>query len=121
MSFNLITAEADKSVGIIDVEPGLLWMQVPCAVDSGACAHVAPPDLFATLGPRSHGYKPRFDGADGLKIQHVGELNVNGVLGHTTKINTLFNAAKITRPLLSITQMTSSGHHICFAKMNASS
>ena len=116
MSFNLITKEADKNVGIMNVESGLVWMQVPCAVDSGACAHVAPPNLFAILGPKTNEDKPKFFGADGSEIKSYGELNVNGILGDNTKMNTLFNIAKITRPLLSVTQMTNNGHQVCFGK-----
>ena len=43
-SFNITTTEADQNVGILNIGSGLVWMQGPCAVDSGACAHVAPPD-----------------------------------------------------------------------------
>ena len=114
VSLNIITTEADQNVGIMNVESGLVWMQVPCAVDSGACAHVAPPNLFAILGPRANIEKPKFFGADGSPIENFGECPVKAVLDDNTQMNTIFNIAKITRPLLSVTQMTSNGHQVIF-------
>ena len=116
MALNIITTEADSNVGIMNIESGLVWMQVPCAVDSGACSHVTPPNLFAILGPKSTTEKPKFFGADGSPIENFGECPVEAVLDDNTKMNTLFNVAKITRPLLSVTQMTSNGHQVIFGK-----
>ena len=115
-SLNIITTEADLNVGIMNIESGLVWMQVPCAVDSGACSHVAPPNLFAILGPKTLIEKPKFFGADGSPIENFGECPVKAVLDDNTQMNTLFNIAKITRPLLSVTQMTNNGHQVVFGK-----
>ena len=94
----------------MNIESGLVWMQVPCAVDSGAFAHVAPPNLFARLAPKTLIKKPKFFGADGSATEHVGECPVKAVLDDNTRMNTLFNIAKTSRPLLSVTQMTNNGH-----------
>ena len=39
---------------------------------------------------------------------------MKAVLDDSTQMNTIFNIAKITRPLLSVTQMTSNGHQVIF-------
>ena len=119
-SLNILTTGADSDIGIMNVESTLVWMQVPCAVDSGACSHVAPPNLFALLGPKTNMEKPKFYGADGSPIENFGECPVNVVLDDNTKMNTLFNIAKITRPLLSVTQMTNNGHQVVFGKEESS-
>ena len=95
-------------------------MQVPCAVDSGACSHVAPPNVFALLGPKTNMEKPKFYGADGSPIDNFGECPGNAVLDGNTKMNTPFDSAKITRPFLSVTQMANNSHQVVFVKGESS-
>ena len=49
-SINLMTSIQDSSAEINNVGQKLVWVQVPCAVDSGACAHVTPANIFCMLG-----------------------------------------------------------------------
>lgn len=97
-SLNIITTEADQNIGIMNTESKLVRTQVPCAVDSGACAHVAPPKLFAILGPKARIEKPKFFCADGSAIENFGECRVKAVLEDNTQMNTILNIAIITRP-----------------------
>ena len=86
---------------------------MPCALDSGSCAHVTPPNLFGVLDPGAPTLKPYF-GADGSEIANYGNCTVNAVLDDSTQMTTIFNVAKVTRPLLSVTQMASIGHTVFF-------
>ena len=115
-SINILTTEADTNSGIMNIESGKVWIQVPCAVDSRACSHVSPPNLFSILGPKPLIEKPKFFGAEGSPTDNYGECPVDAVLEDNTKMHTLFNIAKITRPLLSVTQMTTNGHQVIFGK-----
>ena len=47
-TINIITA-AEDSEKVPNVDQGLVWVQVPCAVDSGACANVSPGGIFAVM------------------------------------------------------------------------
>ena len=43
---NLITAVDDQALMAVDGDD-MVWVQVPCAVDSGACANVSPAGIFS--------------------------------------------------------------------------
>ena len=45
---NSITASQPEGE-VLNVQQDMVWVQVPCAVDSGACANVAPKDTFAEM------------------------------------------------------------------------
>ena len=47
---NLMTSIQDSSAEINNIGQKCVCVQVPCAVDSGACAHVAPANIFCMLG-----------------------------------------------------------------------
>jgi len=114
-SINLMTSIQDSSAEINNVGQKLVWVQVPCAVDSGACAHVTPANIFCMLGS-VEGLKPKYYAADGSPIENMGSCVINAVLEDGTEFNTNFDVAKITRPLLSVHQMVQNGHRLEFGK-----
>ena len=76
---------------------------------------MTPPNLFSVLNPKAQTLKPYF-GADGSEIANYGDCTVSAVLDDATPMTTTFNVAKVTRPLLSVTQMTQNGHTVVFGK-----
>ena len=112
---NLLTAIPSNTTEVNAVNQKLVWAQIPCAVDSGACAHVTPANIFAILSGVS-GLQPIYYAADGSPIQNLGECAINAVLEDGTEFNTKFDVAKITRPLLSVHQIVENGHQLIFGK-----
>ena len=74
-------------------------------MDSGACARVSPRGIF---GKMPDGYVPKkgkYFGADGKSIDELGQMSANALLDEGTEMQTSFDIAKISRPLLSVNQM----------------
>ena len=113
-NLNLLTA-GEHLKSIMPVEKGMVWAQVPCAADSGACAHVAPPGIFGESS-KDKVHKAKYYGADGSPIDEFGSLSVNAVLGGRTAMATAFDIVNITRPLLSVNQMVANGDNWVFGK-----
>ena len=86
------------------------------AVDSGACAHVAPPGIFGEVPKVQKITKGKYFAADGSPIDEMGQQTINAVLDGGTELQADFDIAKITRPLLSVSQMTKNGHQVVFGK-----
>jgi hypothetical protein len=59
---NLITENPESS--ILNLNQKMVWVQVPCAVDSGACANVTPAGIFS-LEKSLLKLEPKFFGAYG--------------------------------------------------------
>ena len=112
---NLIT-DIGANSDVLNVDQELVWVQVPCAVDSGSCANVAPKDIFSIESPTTEKLLPKFFGADGSPIENLGSLVAEGFSddGHAMKID--FDIAKVTRPLLSVYKMSSNGHKVEFTE-----
>ena len=92
-----------------------IWARIPCAVDSGACAHVSPPDIFGASSKDSV-TKAKYFGADGSPIEEYGKLLMNAILEGGMAMTTAFDIVNITRPLLSVSQMVANGHNVVFGK-----
>ena len=75
---NLITANQPEGE-VLNVQQEMVWVQVPCAVDSGACANVAPEDIFAEMPKDAPTLDPKYFAADGSPIAHLGYLKAEGV------------------------------------------
>ena len=45
MSLNILTFADSNETSVLNVDDKKAWVQISCAVDSGACAHVVPPDV----------------------------------------------------------------------------
>ena len=116
MSLNILTFADQGNSSVLNVEDKMVWVQIPCAVDSGACAHVAPPNVFGLLCITEAQHKGKYFGADGSPIDEYGQLTVNAVLGEGSEMKTTFDIAKITRPLLSVNQISQNGHQVIFGK-----
>ena len=116
MSLNILTFADQGNSSVLNVEDKMVWVQIPCAVDSGACAHVAPPNVFGLLSITEAQHKGKYFGADGSPIDEYGQLTVNAVLGEGSEMKTTFDIAKITRPLLSVNQISQNGHQVIFGK-----
>ena len=112
---NLITDIGSDS-DVLNINEDMVWVQVPCAVDSGACANVAPGGVFKMYSPTETKLAPKFYGADGSPIDNLGSLVAEGFSddGHAMKID--FDIAKVTRPLLSVFKMTANGHKVEFTE-----
>ena len=80
----------------MNVEKGYVWAQVPCAVDSGACAHVSPPGIFGVTERKEANIKGKYFAADGSPIDEFGQLSVNAILEGRTKLATSFGIVNIT-------------------------
>ena len=89
----------------------MVWVQVPCAVDSGACANVTPAGIFS-LEKSLVKLEPKFFGADGSPLENLGEIVAQGTSEEGIEVNINFDIAKVTRPLLSVHKMTSNGHRV---------
>ena len=116
MSLNRLTFADQGNSSVMNVEDKMVWVQIPCAVDSGACAHVAPPNVFGLLNIREAQHKGKYFGADGSPIDEYGQLTINAVLEEGSEMKTTFDIAKITRPLLSVNQISQNGHQVIFGK-----
>ena len=94
---------------VFNVNQGMFW--VPCAIDSGACANVTPGGMFS-LRKTTAKLDPKFFGTGGSPIANSGTLAAQEVSEEGANMNTDFDAANVTRPLLSIFKMTSNGHKV---------
>ena len=86
---------------VLNVNQGLIWVQVPCAVDSGACANVTPGGLFS-LETSLTKLDPKFVGGDGSPIANLGTLVAQGTSAEGVNMKIDFDVANVTRPLLSV-------------------
>ena len=91
----------------------MVWVHIPCAVDSGACANVTPAGIFS-LEKSLIKLEPKFFGADGSPLENLGELVANGTSEEGIEMKIDFDIAKVTRRLLSVHKMTSNGHKVIF-------
>ena len=101
---------------MLNVNKELVWAQVPCAVDSGACANVAPKAIFEFHVNGDSKLAPKLFAAHGSPIENLGALAAEGFSddGHGVKI--AFDIANVTRPLLSVFKMTAKGHKVEFTE-----
>ena len=113
---HLLVANNEVNQSVMNVEKGYVWAQVPCAVDSGACAHVSPPGIFGVTEQKEANIKGKYFAADGSPIDELGQLSVNAILEGGTQLATSFDIVNITRPLLSVNQMVANGHNVVFGK-----
>ena len=110
---NLITAQQPEG-DVLNVVQDVVWVQVPCAVDSGACANVAPTNIFAITAPDAPKLEPKYCAADGSPIAHLGPLVAEGMSDEGTALKIDIDIGKVTRPLISVFKMTSAGHKVRF-------
>ena len=110
---NLITATQPEGE-VLNVQQEMVWVQVPCAVDSGACANVAPEDIFEEMPKDAPKLDPKYFAADGSPIAHLGSLTAEGVSEEGMQLKIDFDLGKVTRPLLSVFKMTAAGHKVQF-------
>ena len=112
----LLIAAGDSDNSVMNIDGAYTWVQIPCAVDSGACAYASPPGIF---GKMPDGYIPKKDkyfGADGTPIDELGQMSVNAILDEGTEMQASLDIAKISRLLLSVNQMVVHGHQVIFGK-----
>ena len=97
----------------------LVWVKLPVAVDSGACAHVTPANVFGlTTEPTAESKAgQKWYGAEGSGILNLGLQKVSGQDENGNPISVRFNvASKLTRPLMSVWEMTENGNDVGFSK-----
>ena len=112
---NIITA-IENSEEVLNVDQGLVWVQEPCAVDSGACTNVSPSKIAAVVEANPIKMKAKLFAANGSPIDNLGSLKVEGATEEGVELSVDFDIAKITRPLLPVFQMISNGHNVLFSK-----
>ena len=100
VSISLLTNAAPSPDSIMNAE-AKVTSQIPCAVDSGACAHASPPD--------SLGIGKDF-AADGSPIDELGSVPVSAVREDGRENITELDSADIPRPPLSINQIAAKVH-----------
>ena len=110
---NLLTS-IQPAADVLNVEGEMVWVQVPCAVDSGACANVAPANVFKLENATLAHLEPKYFGADGSPIANLGSHAAEGVTDEGVELKIDFDLAKVTRPLLSVFKMTAAGHRVLF-------
>ena len=93
---NLLVANNAINQSVMNVEKGHVWAQVPCAVDSGACAHVSPPGRFAVTEQKEANIKAKYFAADESPIDDIGKLSVNAILEGGMKLAPSFDIVNIT-------------------------
>ena len=76
----ILTSAGDQSNGVMNVDVGYTWVQIPCDVDSGSCAHVAPPVIFDAMVPPEKATKGKYFAADGSPVDELGQMTINANL-----------------------------------------
>ena len=113
----LFTDQAPEEVLAVE-NNNLVWVCVPVAVDTGSCAHVTPPNVFAidVQGGEASKSKPFF-GADNKPIANLGNQKVvaNCNEGHAWT-STFAVAERLARPLASGYEITESGNEVAIWK-----
>lgn len=80
---------------VLNVNPGLVWVQVPCAVDSGSCANVTPGGIIS-LETSLTKLDPKFVGADGTPIANLRSLVAQGTSAEGVNVKIDFDDANVT-------------------------
>ena len=85
----------------------LKWVKIATVLDSGACRHVAPKGILSlSIDPTERSK----DGhsccrPSGDPIPNLGEQKVKAQSDSGQQINVAFSIAKVTRPLMSVSEM----------------
>ena len=119
LEVNIIT-EISAGAEVLSVADEMVWVQIPCAVDSGACANVAPGNVFCITDACLPTLEPKYFGADGTPIVNLGSLVAEGVSEEGLEMKIDFDLGKVTRPLLSVFKMTAAGHRVQFDEKGGS-
>ena len=92
------------------------WVKIATVLDSGACKHVAPRGIFSldvsptTKSKEGHAYY----GPSGDPIPNMGEQKIKAQSEHGLPMNIDFDIAKITRPLMSVSEMVKKHYRVVF-------
>ena len=106
---------ATPGAAVMPIETELLWVKIPVAVDSGACAHVTPVNCFGGECDQVKGAD--FFGAEGSPIKNLGKQKVTGVDSNNAPVELKFNmVSKLSRPLMSVFEIAELGHEVHFGK-----
>ena len=117
-TINLFT-ETPPGGQIAAVDSEKVWIKIGIAVDSGACAHVTPANLFATTTDETAASKSGrdHDGADANPIKNLGSQLVNGRDEDGNRVQLKFDvASKLTRPLASVWEIVEGDNEVAFKK-----
>ena len=95
------------------------FFEIEVAADSGCAEHVAdklsaPNHTLAESRMSRAGFA--FLAADGGEIPNEGEMTLNMVSDEKAPIRSTFQAAKVTRPLMSIFRFCDNGNEVFFTK-----
>ena len=117
IELNLFTDTPGGKCCAISAVEKKVWNLIAIAVDSGACAHVTPANVFSLTTEETQASKDKhkyFD-ASGGEIANLGCQRVAGQDGQGRSIGFKFDVAgKLTRPLASVWEITSHGNEVVF-------
>ena len=119
MSMSLCPVYEYINMGVFAVECEMVWAKISVAVDSGACAHVTPKDVFSVTCEESAGSKAgeKWFGAEGTSILNLGKQMIDGFDDNGFPIQVRFNvASKLSRPLMSVFEIAEQGLDVHFSK-----
>ena len=87
MSLNPFESSLGDGINAVGDPKDMVWVKIPVAVDSGACAHVAPKDVFSLMCEESAGSKARekWFGAEGTAILNLGK-QIHSTAGHSPPV-----------------------------------
>ena len=107
-----------QNMSILAVKEELVWAKVAVAVDSGACAHVTPNEVFAMEAMESALSKAKstFFGANGSPIPILGDQFVKAKSDGGDDIEMKFNVAAISRPLASVHEICAKGYTVAMTQ-----
>ena len=93
-----------------------VWNKIAVAVDSGACAHVTPGNVFSIDNqPRRSGAPENYYGAGNESIKNLGSQKVKGQDDNGRDVGCTFDVAEnLSRPLASVFEITEQGNKMVF-------
>ena len=115
-SLSLFFDDDDDTLAPMEAEPPTYPVQI--ILDSGASEHVASREDFPGYGVgESPGSKTgkHYTGASGHRIRNEGEAKVQMIApagdGKQSELSTVFQVAKVTRPLMSVSKICKDGRY----------
>lgn len=91
-----------------------MWATIAVAVDSGAVAHVSPPNVFSlTIGDKTAG-KGKYFAADGNPMDKMGSQGVRGQDVNGVGLSLEVDAVNVTKALAPLYSIAKTGDRLVF-------
>ena len=114
---NLFT-ESPAGQNLIAAVEEKVWNKIAVAVDSSACAHVTPGNVFSIDNqPKRASAPDNYYGAGNEAIKNLGSQKVSGQDEKGQNVGFTFDVAdNLSRPLASVYEITEQGNKVVFEK-----